>query len=263
VPTLTGQSALVTGSGRGIGKAIALRLAADGARVTLAARSLAQVEAVAAEIRAAGGEAAAVCADVSDQDAVTRAVAAANRFGPIAILVNNAGVPGPYGPIGVVDPLEWWASQKVHVLGPLLFMSAVLPAMRARRKGRIIGIVSRAALEPIPHMSAYAVGKCTATRLIETVDLENKEHGVRAFALHPGTIMTDMARDTLGSPDAQRWIADGISFLKGRRPEDSRADLARCCDVVSACAVGRYDALAGRYLDINWDLDAKSSEHGR
>lgn len=260
VTPLKDQSALVTGAGRGIGKAIAMRLAADGARVTVVARTLQQVEATAAEIRAAGGEAAAVAADVTHRDAVARAVTLAHRYGPVSILVNNAGVPGPYGPIGECDPLEWWAAQKIHVLGPLLFMSAVIPEMRTRGGGRIINIVSRAALDPVPHLSAYAVGKCAATRLTETVDLENKDHGVRAFALHPGTILTDMARDTLTSPEAHRWIGDGIAFLRGRRAQDSAADLARCCDVVAACAAGWYDALAGRYLDINWDLDTKSRE---
>jgi NAD(P)-dependent dehydrogenase (short-subunit alcohol dehydrogenase family) len=260
VTTLTGQSALVTGAGRGIGRAIALRLAAEGAKVTLAARSIDQIEAVAAEIRAGGGQAAAIAADVTDHIAVANAVAAANRFGRVSILVNNAGLPGPYGPIGIADPLEWWASQQVHVLGPLLFMSAVLPGMRARAGGRIINIVSRAALEPVPHLSAYAVGKCTALRLTEHVDLENKQHGVRAFALHPGTIITDMARDTLGSLEAQRWIAGGIEFLKSRSPQDSDADLARCRDVVVALAAGRYDTLGGRYLSIDWDLDTKANE---
>jgi NAD(P)-dependent dehydrogenase (short-subunit alcohol dehydrogenase family) len=262
VSILKDQSAIVTGAGRGIGKAIALRLAADGACVTLTARTLPQLEATAAEIRASGGVATVVAADVRDRDAVGRVVAAARRQGPVSILVNNAGVAGPYGPIGDCDALEWWAAQQIHVLGPLLFMSALIPQMR-ETGGRIINIVSRAALEPVPRLSAYGVGKCTATRLTETVDLENREHGVRAFALHPGTILTEMARGTLSSPEAQHWIADGLAFLKDRRAEDSAADLARCCDVVAACAAGRYDALAGRYLDINWDLDAKVREHAR
>jgi len=258
--TLKGQSALVAGAGRGIGKAIALRLAAEGARVTLVARTPRHVKEVAAEIRKAGGEAAAVVTDVTDPKGVTRAVRRANRFGPVSILVNNAGVPGPYGPIGVIDPREWWASQAIHVYGPLLFMSAVIPVMRARGGGRIINIVSRAAIEVAPHLSAYAVGKCTALRLTETIDLESRAHDVRAFALHPGTILTDMARDTLASPEAQRWIPEGITFLKGRRPEDSVKDLARCLEVVVALAAGRYDTLAGRYLSIDWDLDAQARE---
>src|SRR5690242_16314238 len=123
--SLTGQSALVTGAGRGIGKALALRLAAEGAHVTLTARSHQQLEAVAAEIESSGGKAQAVVSDVTDSAGVTRvAAAAAQRFGPVSILVNNAGVPGPFGPIGATDPLAWWDSHKIHVLGPLLFMNA-------------------------------------------------------------------------------------------------------------------------------------------
>ena len=261
VRPLAEQSALVTGAGRGIGKALALRLAADGARVTLAARTRQQIDAAAAEIEARGGKALAIAADVTDSTAVSRAVAAASeRFGPVSVLVNNAGIPDPYGPIGDLDPLQWWATQKVHVLGPLLFMRAVIPAMRARGSGRIINIVSSAGLQPIPNMSAYSVAKCTSIRVTETVDLEERDKGVRAFALQPGTIITDMAHSTLGSPEAQRYIPDGIAMLKGRTPEQSDTDLRRCCDVVAALASGKYDALAGRYLDIDWDLDAKLSE---
>jgi len=103
-----------------------------------------------------------------------------------------------------VDPLEWWDSQKVHALGPLLFMSAVIPGMRARSGGgRIINIVSSAGLHPVPGLSAYAVGKCTAIRLTESVDLEERNNGIRVFALQPGTIITDMAHGNINSPEAQ------------------------------------------------------------
>ena len=260
--SLTGQSALVTGAGRGIGKALALRLAAEGARVTVTARSRQQIEAVATEIESSGGQAQAAVADVTDSAGVAKVVAAAAaRFGPISILVNNAGVPGPFGPIGDTDPLVWWDSHKVHVLGPLLFMHAVIPSMRARTGGgRIINIVSSAGLQKIPNLSAYAVGKATAIRLTENVDMEERNNGIRAFALQPGTIITDMAHDTMGSPEAQRHIPEGIAMLKSTTPEDSARDLRRCCDVVVALASHRYDALAGRYLDIDWNLDAKLKE---
>jgi NAD(P)-dependent dehydrogenase (short-subunit alcohol dehydrogenase family) len=126
--------------------------------------------------------------------------------------------------------------------------------------GRIINIVSSAATLPIAHLSAYAVGKCAALRLTETVDLEQRAHGIRAFALHPGTIVTDMARSTMSSEEALRWIPEGIAMLNAITAIDSAADLARCCEVVAALAAGRYDVLAGRYLDIGWDLDARARE---
>jgi hypothetical protein len=78
---------------------------------------------------------------------------------------------------------------------------------------------------------------------------------VRAFALNPGTIITDMARGTIASPEAQQWVADGVAMLRNRTIAQSDGDLARCCDVVAALAAGRHDRLGGRYLDIHDDLD--------
>ncbi len=258
---LAGRSALVTGAGRGIGYAIAERLAAEGARVTLVARDAARLADAVERIRRAGGEAQGFVADVSSAPDVKAAVdAAAARFGPAAVLVNNAGIPGPYGPIGTIDPLEWWAAQAVNVLGPVLFMHGVIPAMRQRRSGRIINIVSSAGLQPVPHLSAYAVSKSTLVRVTETVDLEARDHGVRAFALHPGTITTDMARATIGSPEAQRWVPEGVAMLRSRTDAESARDLERCCEVVAALAAGRYDALGGRYLDLWWDLATEARQ---
>jgi NAD(P)-dependent dehydrogenase (short-subunit alcohol dehydrogenase family) len=257
VGALTNSTALVTGAGRGIGRAIAERLAAEGAPVTLVARTGAEIEAVAAGIVARGGAAHAIAADVTDPQVISNALAAAaTRFGPLRLLVNNAGTPGPYGPIGTVDPLDWWHSQQVHVLAPLLTMTAVIPLMLREGGGRIINIVSSAGMTPIPHLSAYAVGKCSLIRLTETVDLEQRAHGVRAFALHPGTIVTDMAHSTMQSPEAARWIPDGIAMLRARTLEASAADLARCTTMVAALASGRHDAIAGRYLDIDTNLEA-------
>jgi NAD(P)-dependent dehydrogenase (short-subunit alcohol dehydrogenase family) len=248
---LKDHSALVTGAGRGIGRAIALKLAAAGAKVALVARSADEIERVAEDIRAAGGKALAVATDVADAHGVRSAVeAAVAAFGPVSVLVNNAGIPGPYGPVDVIDPATWWAAQAVNVLGPLLFMNAVIPAMRQRQGGRVINIVSNAGLQPVPHLSAYAVSKSTLTRLTETVDLELRSSSVRAFAVNPGNITTDMARATLASPEAQRWLAEGLAIIGSQTPAQSDADLERCCEVVLALAAGNHDELAGRYLDI-------------
>ena len=258
---LAGQSALVTGAGRGIGRALAERLAAEGARVTLVARDRSSLEAVTQGIRDTGGEAQAVVADVASPREVYAAVdAAVARFGPVSILVNNAARPGPFGPIGTIDPLEWWGTQAINVLGPVVLMHAVIPRMRERRAGRIINIVSSAGLEPVPHLSAYAVSKNTLVRVSEIADIEERAHGIRAFALHPGTITTDMARNTIGSPEAQHWVPEGVAMLRSRTDAESARDLARSCEVVASLAAGRFDALGGRYIDLWWDLEAEARQ---
>jgi len=254
---LAGQVAIVTGAGRGIGKAIALRFACEGAAVALTSRNKGQLDQVAGEIASTGGRALAVAGDASGRDDVARVVkAAAEKLGGISLLVNNAGVAGPYGPIGVVDPDQWWAAQEVHVRAPLLFMSAVLPGMIERRGGRIINISSPRCHMLTPGLSAYSLGKTAQNRLAELVANEVKEQGVKAFAIDPGSIMTEMADDTMNDPDAQRWVPQMVARLqemKGKlRPLEG---MSWCTDRVLAFAAGRYDALAGRYIDRTDDPD--------
>lgn len=258
---LRGQVALVTGGGRGIGRAIAERFAAEGAAVTVVARTARQLAEVVVTVEQAGGRAHAVTCDVTNRADVTRAVAATEeRFGPITLLVNSAGQAGPFGPIGTVDPDEWWFAQSVHVRGPLLFMSAVLPGMTARRAGRILNICSVGGLLTTPALSAYGVGKCAEIRLTEHVDLEAQEHGVRAFAIQPGTIVTELAQSTMSSPDAQRWVPGMIDLLGKITEEESARSMRRCADLAVQIAAGKYDLLAGRYIDFDSDLDALAAE---
>jgi NAD(P)-dependent dehydrogenase (short-subunit alcohol dehydrogenase family) len=260
--TLIGEIAIVTGGGRGFGEQIALSLAAQGAAVTVVSRNKAQLDSVVALMAANGGKGFAVAADVTDRAAANAAIASAEKkFGAATLLINSAGIDRPFGPIGVVDPDEWWSTQAVHVRGPLLFMSAVLPAMRARRKGCIVTVASRAGIEVTPNMSAYCVAKATQIRLTEHVAAEGKAHGITAFAIQPGTVITEMGAATLNNPDAQRWIPGGIEYLKSvqaaeRDPAVREAVFRRCCEMVVDLASGRYQQLSGRYLDPADDFDA-------
>jgi len=254
---LNRQVAIVTGAGRGIGKAIALRFAAEGAAVALTSRNKAQLDQVAGEIASAGGRVLAVAGDVTKRDDVARVVkAATEKLGAVSLLVNNAGVAGPYGPIGAVDPDKWWAAQEVHIRAPLLCMSAVLPGMIERRAGRIINISSPRCHMLTPSLSAYSLGKTAQNRLAELVANEVKDQGLKVFAIDPGSIMTDMADDTMNDPDAQRWVpqmVERLHELKGKMgPQDG---MAWCTDRCLAFASGRYDALSGRYIDRTDDPD--------
>jgi len=254
---LAGQIALVTGGGRGFGKAIAKAFAAAGARVTVTARSTKQIDTTVAEIKAAGGQAFAVPGDVTNRKDVERVVSAAHKhFGPATVLVNNAGLASPFGPIGTIDPDEWWAAQAVHVRGPFLYMSGVLPEMIRQRAGRIINIASLGGTRVEPNLSAYCVGKATEIRLTEQVAVEVKPYGISAFAIEPGTVYTDMAEATISDPNAQCYVPGMIELLKQiKANHDPALGFARCARMCLDLASGRYDPLTGRYLTPEDDFD--------
>ncbi|MCS5734529.1 SDR family NAD(P)-dependent oxidoreductase [Herbiconiux daphne] len=247
--SLQGQTALITGAGRGIGRSIALELARAGASVGLFARRQDDLETVAGEVEAAGGRALVLTGDVTSKADVDSAVAAlTDAFGPIDFLVNNAGRSQPYGPVGTVDPEAWWDTQAIHVLGPMLFMSAVLPSMLERGHGRILNVASMAGVMIGTGSSAYTVSKATVIRLSEHVHAEHHDAGVSVFVVHPGSIVTDMVRTSQKDPAAPQRFG-------GLKPERAEADLERVGRQAVALASGEYDALAGSLLDLEKPLD--------
>jgi len=248
--SLAGQTAIVTGGGRGFGRVIAQGLAAAGAAVTVTARSKNQLDATVAEIEAAGGRALAVAGDVTNRADVARVVDTAERkFGPTTVLVNNAGVTGPFGPIWINDPDEWWEAQAVIVRGTLLFMRSVMPGMVARRKGTVINVSALGGQWFAPKLTAYAVAKSSQIRLSEHAAAEAKEHGVSVFSIEPGTVYTDMTESTINSPDAQRWVPQMVEYLKNIiKAKDPAEGLTRCSERCVQLASGRYAALSGRFL---------------
>jgi 3-oxoacyl-[acyl-carrier protein] reductase len=254
---LTGRVAIVTGAGRGFGRAIALRFAAEGAAVALVSRTRTQLDSVAAEIEALGGRALAVPADVTSADDVRDAVRrTVDRFGSVTDLVSNAGVPGPFGPIWN-DPQKWWAAQKVHQLAPLLFLHEVMPVMTARGSGRVILVSARASRVFAPFLSAYCVGKLVQTRIAAHVANEAAAANVRVFAIDPGFVFTELAEETMSSPDAQRYLPGMAARLRVMKDSPTRdAELPLCAQRCVDLASGRYDALSGRYLELPDDLDA-------
>src|ERR1700730_15569440 len=151
------QIALVTGGGSGIGRAIALALAAAGATVVVSGRTQKHLDDTVALIEAAGGRAHAMIMDVTDKQSVSLVVRQIElQFGPIAILVNNAGRHTAIGPLWTIDPDEWWLEVEANLRGTFLCMHAVLPGMIERRQGRIINISSAAGNQPRPYSTAYS-----------------------------------------------------------------------------------------------------------
>ncbi|HSG33879.1 MAG TPA: SDR family oxidoreductase [Sphingomonadaceae bacterium] len=254
---LEGQVALVTGAGRGFGRAIAERFASEGAKVALLARSLDQLEDVAEAIRSAGGDALAIACDVTDPASIDAAVSRAeSELGPVDLLVNNAGVPGPFGPIWKVDPEAWWNAQRIHIRAPMLFLHRVLPGMVERNRGRVICVSALASRMVAPNLSAYCTGKIAQNRIVAEAAAELAGTKVAVFAIDPGFAATQLARDTAADPDAQKYFTPLVERINNHpHAFGTDPDLARCAQRCLDLASGRYDALSGNYYELPDDLD--------
>ncbi len=195
---------MVTGAGKGIGRAIALALAAEGVNVGLLARTTSQLEAVAKEVQDKGVHAAVITADVTDINAVNQAVAQAReQLGAVDILINNAGV-GAFGKFLELEPDKWESIIKINLMGPYYVTRAVLPEMIERQTGDIINVSSTAGQKGAAVTSAYSASKFGLIGMSESLMQEVRKHNIRVSTLTPSTVATDMAIDlnlTDGNPE--------------------------------------------------------------
>jgi NAD(P)-dependent dehydrogenase (short-subunit alcohol dehydrogenase family) len=247
---LEGQVALVTGAGRGVGRAIALALSDAGAAVAVCARSEDEVSRVAGEIADRRGHALAIRCDVTCRQEVEGTVAAVrDAIGPVDLLVSNAGQFGPVGPLAATDPDEWWQALEVNLRGPLYCARAVLPGMLARGHGRIVNVSSGAGLAAIPMLSAYAVSKTALYRLSENLAAETRGHGVMVFAINPGLVRTAMSESALscGEPSIEQWFKDAFASQEDVSTESAAA-------LIVYLASGAADVLSGRYIFATEDV---------
>lgn len=254
VETPPARTALVTGASRGIGREIALGLARAGLDVALLARDAARLEAVAAEIRSAGGTAVVLTADVSDPAAVRAAVGQAeDALGSIDLLVNNAGAIESEHPLWEADPDEWWSVFETNVRAPFLFSRYAVPGMIARGGGRIVDLASGASSHEMPGgSSAYNASKTALVRMGANLHNDGFRHGIRVFELAPGVVRTDMST--------------GMTLHEGRT---EWTPVERVTDVVNAIATGELDACSGWFLRVTDDtpeslkaLAADAAEQG-
>jgi len=241
--------AVVTGAARGIGAAIALRLAEDGHAVALLDRDAGSCDEVAEKVRATGVAAVAVAADVSDEDSVSAAVGTiAEELGSPTVLVNNAGI--------LRDNLlfrmssdDWDAVSGVHLRGSFLMTRAVQPYMRETGFGRIVCLSSTSALGNRGQAN-YAAAKAGLQGFVKTLALELGPSGVTANAVAPGFIVTDMTRATaerLGQPfeEFERAKAAAIPVRRGGTPEDVAHTVSFLVDQRSGFVNGQVIYVAG------------------
>ncbi len=257
-PELTGQVAVVTGGGRGLGRAFAEALAGAGATVALAARSAAQLAEVVAAIGRAGGHALAIPTDIADAGAVERMVATVEQqLGPVDLLINNAAITTPVGPVCEVDADAWWRCMEANLRGPFLCSRMVVPRMIARRRGRIVNVASTAGLRAIAGHSAYGTSKAALIRLTEILAAETQRHGLAVFAINPGLVRTTMTEHLADSVEGRQWMPWVGATLAAGRDVPVRAVV----DLVLYLASGRADVLSGRFLNVSDDVAGLVARH--
>ncbi len=248
-----GRVSLITGAGRGIGRAVALALVDAGHAVVLGARTAGQVEDVAREVTERGGQALALPLDVTDPGSVDAFTAAAvDRFGRVDVLVNNAGSnnggpDGALGPIGEINPAAWWHDIEVNLKGTFLCTHAALPHLVAGGGGHIVNMVSLAAIMPWPYDSAYACSKAAVVRLTDSLAAEVRERGVSVFALSPGSVDTELRGGAVDSPTGRKYLNKGNlapRFVPAELPAQATVFLVS----------GAADGLTGRFLSVDWDI---------
>lgn len=250
---LEGAPALVTGAGRGIGRAVALSLAAAGARVVVNDYFGERAEAVATEIRSAGGTAEALAFDVADYEAVHGAVSA---HGPIGILVNNAGNAGPgdeyhFASFADSTPADWDRYFSVNLFGVLHCTHAVLPAMIERSEGRVITIVSEAGRWGTAKMAAYSAAKAGAAGFMRALARDVGRHGITANCVALGTV------DTMGLGDAAAEATERGERLRRQlehyivrrfgRPEDVASMVTLLASPLASWITGQTIAVNGGF----------------
>ena len=213
---LKNKNALITGAGKGIGKAVAIALAKEGVNIVLIARTQADIDEVAQEINTYDVKTLALTADVADINSVNLAIEKAiASFQTIDILINNVGI-AAFGKFLELEPSEWERIIQVNLMGVYYVTRAILPNMIERQTGDIINISSTAGLNGNALTSAYSASKFALLGLTDSLMQEMRKHNIRVTALTPSTVATDMAKElnlTDGNPEKVMQAEDIAELL--------------------------------------------------
>ncbi len=245
---MQGERALVTGSTAGIGRAIAVEFAAEGAAVVVTGRNAERGAAVVAEITDAGGTASFVAAELHDEGACTALVeAAAHRLGGLTVLVNNAaGGDARDAPVADIATDAWDAILRVDLTAPMWCARAAIAQMRRSGRGAIVNISSRQAERASPGLSAYVAAKAGLNGLTRAIAVEEASHGIRCNTVSPGYVLNDR-RDAALAPE-RRTTLEGMHLTR----------LGEAADVAHAC-VYLASGESGFVTGVNLQLDGGSS----
>jgi 3-oxoacyl-[acyl-carrier protein] reductase len=252
---LKGRGAIITGANQGLGEEIAGEFVRNGASVVICARDAKKLSSVKKKLKAlaeAGQKVLAVRADISREADVKRLISAAVKaLGKVDIMVNNAGVYGPKGPIEDVDSSEWADTIKINLIGTFYCCKHIMKHMKHNGYGKIINLSGGGATSPLPYISAYAASKAAVVRLTETLAEECRENNVDVNSVAPGALNTRLLDEVIATgPEkvGKRFFEKAVKQKKeGGAPLQLGASL--CVFLASA----ESDGISGRLISAQWD----------
>jgi 3-oxoacyl-[acyl-carrier protein] reductase len=253
--SLAGRTAIITGASRGLGAVIARRFVEAGASVLLVARDGCLLRPVCerlAELVRPGQQVRDQAGDVTSPECCAAAVRRAQEMGgALTVLVNNAGVQGPIGPLDAVPWEEWVETVRINLCGTALMCRAVLPVLRAHGYGKIVNLSGGGAAGPRPNFSAYAAAKAAVVRLTETLAEEVRDARIDVNAIAPGALNTRMLDEVLAVGPERAGAAVYAQALKQR--DEGGAPPERAAALAEFLASAASDGITGRLLSAGWD----------
>jgi NAD(P)-dependent dehydrogenase (short-subunit alcohol dehydrogenase family) len=261
--TLTGRNAIITGASQGLGRAIAEAYVDSGASVCICARDETLLNDVRRDLAAragAGQRVEAIAADVSRPDDVERLMAGAQKaFPQVHVLVNNAGIYGPMGPIEEVDWAEWVRAIEINLMGSVLCCRALMAHFKLHRYGKVVQLSGGGATQPMANVTAYAASKAAIVRFAESLADEGREYGIDVNSIAPGALNTRLLDEVLAVDPAR--VGEGFYKKMVALKASGGTPLDRGAALAVYLGSADSDGITGRLLSAVWDPWESLAEH--
>lgn len=260
---LKGRYAIITGANQGLGRAIATAFVSAGASVLLTARNVGLLNEVVEDLyskAAPGQQVIGMRGDVSDADSCAEIVARAREtFPELTILVNNAGVYGPMGPIETIEWDVWVEAIRINLLGTVLMCRKAIPLMRARGYGKIVNLSGGGATAPLPNISAYAASKAAVVRITETFAEELRDAHVDVNSIAPGALNTRLLDQVLAAGPEK--VGENFYNRSLKQRDTGGSPPERGAELAVWLASAQSDGITGKLISAVWDPWETLADH--